>query len=379
MASVLLLAVNRHQERYFSAIAQAAEDIDIRVLHDNKLPVAVLPRRLSKAERDLIASVRDQRLKTVEQESPGFKVSGTLRSILSLYYFLSCYIFFLRTEKFFAHNAFQLIGLWNGMKWRQKITRYVIAGTDTLFFENGAFPDTTTVDAEGVNYASSIPRSRDFYLSYSKVMTKPLPDRLTERKPKKAPAIHQSGDVPLPDRYLFVPFQVDSDTQIVEYSPWIKNMEHLYSVLEDVVRVTGADLPVIVIKEHPSSKNDYRYLHSRNGRILFYNNENTQILIEQAEAIVTINSSVGFESILLEKPVVTLGNAFYNIDGLVSHAESVDTLIAACRNFVPPESLLRQRFLDYLYGDYYAEGDWRTCDSAHAASVLKKIRNILEY
>ena len=134
MASVLLLAVNRHQERYFSAIAQAAEDIDIRVLHDNKLPVAVLPRRLSKAERDLIASVRDQRLKTVEQESLGFKVSGTLRSILSLYYFLSCYIFFLRTEKFFAHNAFQLIGLWNGMKWRQKITRYVIAGTDTLFF-----------------------------------------------------------------------------------------------------------------------------------------------------------------------------------------------------------------------------------------------------
>lgn len=378
MVSVLLLAVNRHQERYFSAIADGAEDINIRVVHDNNLPALVYPRRLSATEKEFLHSIAALRLKTAEQESPGYRVSRLRRVFLQIRYYIETYVFFLRAEKFFADNHFDLVGLWSGMKWRQKIVRYVIGTTRTLFFENGAFPATTTVDAKGVNYGSSIPRNPDFYLQREQSAVRSIPQHLTERKPRK-----ELGTVvvakPLPERYIFVPFQVDSDTQIVEYSPWIKNMAHLYDVLREVSDSAGDGPLVFVIKEHPSSKNDYAYLHGLHMNIVFHNQANTQSLIEKADAVVTINSSVGFEAILLNKPVITLGNAFYNIEGLALHADDGAALKNYCYNFSAPDPELRQAFLNHLYGNYYIQGDWRDADASHIEAIRKVISNTLEH
>lgn len=379
MPSVLLLAVNRHQERYFNSVADGAENMDIRVIHDNRLPLVVYPRRLSAMEKEFLHSITALRLKTAEQESRDYRIGRLRRALLQLRYHIAAYIFFLRAEKFFASNHFDLVGLWSGMKWRQKIVRYVIAGSRTLFFENGAFPGTTTIDAAGVNYASSIPRNRDFYLQRGQLAEKQLPQQLTERKPRKAHVRGDAAEQPLPEHYIFVPFQVDSDTQIVEYSPWIRNMEHLYNVLRSVIDSSEGESPVFVVKEHPSSKNNYQHLHALHAGIVFHNQANTQRLIEGAEGVLTINSSVGFEAILLNKPVITLGEAFYNIQGLVLHAESEQALTDACHNMAHPEPELRAAFLSYLYCDYYARGDWRHADAGHIHSVRKIISNTLEH
>ncbi|ASP38181.1 capsular biosynthesis protein [Bacterioplanes sanyensis] len=372
MPSALLLAVNRHQERYFAAVASSTDKIDIDVLHDNRLPLAVLPRRLSQAERRFLSSIVALRVTTVEQESKGYRLNPAKRVALQLRYWLEVYSFWLRAERFFGQRRYHLVGLWSGMKWRQKMVRKLLETTATrlIFFENGAFPNTTTVDERGVNYASSIPRDAHFYRQLN-IAAEQLPAQLTERKPRKG-ALAKEEQQELPPRYVFVPFQVDSDTQIVEYSPWINNMEQLHQLLSRVLQQCEQPL-VFVVKEHPSSKNDYRHLHQAHDSIRFYNQANTQVLIEQADAVLTINSSVGFEALLLNKPVITLGQAFYNIDGLVTAVTNATELTQACRRPNAPDPVLRERFLQYLYRDYYVHGDWRQADERHHAMVEEKI------
>ncbi len=379
MPSVLLLAVNRHQERYFRKIASATpETFDFTVLHDSGLPLFFRRFSVSATERAVLRDVVRLKVATDAQEVRGYSLSPLRRQLLTLKYYFSVYFFFLRARHYFQRSHFDLVGLWSGMKWRQRIIRQLLLTPDTktMYFENGAFPDTTTLDPQGVNFGSSIPDDPEFYFSYSFDESVKLPDSLSVRQGKIKKA-GMSG-TPLPERYIFVPFQVDSDTQIVEYSPWIRNMQHLYELLVQVAESAGNEMPVFVVKEHPSSKNDYHYLHEMNHQVRFYNQVNTQELIEGAECVLTINSSVGFEALLLNKPVVTLGQAFYALPGLVSAAESKNQVIKACLKHCLPEQGLREKFLKYLYSTYYVQGNWRQADQTHLKQISHRIEQVLE-
>jgi capsular polysaccharide export protein len=79
-------------------------------------------------------------------------------------------------------------------------------------------------------------------------------------------------------------------------------------------------------------------------------------LIEKAGAIITINSSVGIESLLFYKKVITLGSAFYNIEGIVEHAENkneLENILKNLENYKLDKKLI-ENFLRYLYYDL----DW---------------------
>ncbi|HBS41513.1 MAG TPA: hypothetical protein DEA26_02445 [Oceanospirillales bacterium] len=378
MSSVLLLAVNRHQETYFRKIAAAATSLNIRILHDNRLPLIFGSWKISDYERQVLEEIVQLRLDTLAQESPGYRLSYFRRKRLTLQYRLSVWWFYLRARSYFGQNCFDLVGLWSGMKWRQRIIRQLLlpAETRTLFFENGAFPDTTTVDPEGVNFGSSIPDDPVFFLSHKPLKKKELPHRLSVRKASHSRKTE--GNQLLPAEFCFVPFQVDSDTQILEYSPDIQNMEQLYKLLCDTADLSDGRLPVFVVKEHPSSKNDYRHLHNRHPGVVFCNQEETQRLIETARCVVTINSSVGFEALLLNKPVITLGKSFYALDGLVTSVQSAADLVTACQNPQPADPSLRDAFLQYLYSEYYVHGCWRTASDEHTAAVVQRMERILK-
>ena len=134
-------------------------------------------------------------------------------------------------------------------------------------------------------------------------------------------------------------------------------MKELFFLLNDIAK----ELKIhIVFKEHPSSKIDYSYLHKNcNEFNMFANGYSTQELIEKSSAIITINSSVGVESLLFNKKVITLGDAFYNIDGIVKYAKNKDELITILKNldnWKIDENLI-QNFLQYLYYDYFVKDD----------------------
>lgn len=242
--------------------------------------------------------------------------------------------------------------VWNGRK-LPNITIVMAAktlGIKLFYFENGLLPKTVSLDPKGVNFASSLSSDPNFYLSFDPendcVFSAP------EIVPRSNVPQRQNFDrIVLPERFVFVPFQVPHDTQIVCYSSWIDSMERFYEEAIRAVKTLNDPSLKVVFKEHPSWRKHYTSLYDKDDIALFANGNATTELIEKAEVVLTINSTVGMESLLLNKQVITLGDACYNIDGLVLHANDRQQL-ADCLNEVyqgwKMDDLLRDKFFSFL-------------------------------
>jgi len=226
-------------------------------------------------------------------------------------------------------------------------------GRTHCFLEGGFFPGTFQCDTQGINFDGSLPRDAAFYRN---VELRPdelaLPDSLVTRATK----LKDTGSAELPEHFVFVPFQVPSDMQILALSPWIRDMRHLYEVVERLAE-RFADRR-FVIKEHPSFPLSIRGTVRQHPRIGFANHESTRLLIERSQAVITVNSTVGLEALLLKKKVITLGNAHYNIEGLVMPAGDDAELAAAFRALDTWEQdpALRETFLAYVHNVFLRHG-----------------------
>jgi capsular polysaccharide export protein len=277
----------------------------------------------------------------------------------------------LRAEALLVREQPANVAMWNGShRYCQLLLALLPEGCGTFFFENGLLPDTTTLDSKGVNYRNSVPRDAEFYRHYvAPAGAAEAQLTLVPRKPRN------TGQAPieLPERFVFIPFQDDRDTQVRLFSPWVGDMRQLFALGEQLARETGV---TVVFKEHPSSRESYPELHARtHDRLLFANGNSTQELIQSSQFVITLNSTVGLESVLLDKPVLTLGQAFFNIPGLVAHADSAAELVELARVF-PDWSLepqIRENFLRYLAGEYCIQGGWQNAGRDQLQRVAAKM------
>ncbi|GEO83884.1 MULTISPECIES: nitrogen fixation protein FixF [Alphaproteobacteria] len=227
-----------------------------------------------------------------------------------------------------------------------------------VFLEKGFFPGTLQCDPAGINYQSSLPRDPAFYRALDPADLGDKPTALVKRQSK----LKDEGPTSLPARYVFVPFQVPSDMQILALSPWIRDMRHLY---EEIFKLAEAERQShFVIKEHPSFPLSVRGEVTPHPRIHFANHHDTQTLIEGADAVITVNSTVGLESVLLEKKVITLGLAPYDIEGLALKAGDAAALLAVFRSLVrwQPDPELRERVIRYIQNIFLLQGELRNPD-----------------
>lgn len=363
MSTMLFISLARHQGLYFAQLL-AATGLAGKVVTAAQLP---FPRSLRlRAQVDwqpVIAEKCAER--RVKHRSEGILYRLALR--------LELWVMALRMQALFERERPATLVLWNGA---HRYCRLLVAlappGCTVFFFENGLLPNTTTLDAKGVNFLNSVPRCAQFYRDYHSRYAAPAspPPDLIPRAPR-VPGIAQ---VELPERFVFIPFQDDRDTQVRLFSPWIGNMADLFDLGERLQRETGL---TVVFKEHPSSPMTYPQLHARTHDYLFFANGNsTQELIERCEYVVTINSTVGLESVLLGKPVMTLGQAFFNIDGLVVHADDAVSALRQAKAY-PQWSLeepVRQGFLNYLTREYCIPGRWQDAEPAHLQAVAERLR-----
>lgn len=292
------------------------------------------------------------------------------KSILKIQtpFILSGYI-----KKIQSYDA-NVVAFWNGKKYPQNMGAEVtkVLGLQTLYFENGALPDTTAMDFYGLNATASIPKETHFYENYTskETLNKNLIPRQEEKKRIKK-------EIDLPKTFIFVPFQVGYDTQIIYHSPWLHTMESLFNLLDAL----AAQLKIhIIFKEHPSDKkSDYSKLHTsatKNKYIDFANAISTPELIKKAHAIITINSSVGVEALLYKKRVITLGDAFYSIDKITKHASNKNELITILRNLQTwsLDSQLINNFLLYLQEEYLLPKSWKNPNQQHFDTINNKIK-----
>lgn len=137
---------------------------------------------------------------------------------------------------------------------------------------------------------------------------------------------------PLPEegRLIYYPLHVPADFALAIRSPEFLDQ---YALIDYLCRSAPIGFKVAV-KEHPAligaiSPARMGDLLARNDNLLLldpgYNNYE---VLGRAEAVVTVNSKSGAEALLLGKPVVVLGDAFYRPCGLVYAVDRLGDLPA---------------------------------------------------
>lgn len=271
------------------------------------------------------------------------------------------------------HDA-DIVGVWNGQKQpSSSIAEAAKAlGKEVIYFENGLLPNSTTCDWSGVNCKNSLPRDGEFYRQFNS--DKPLPCTLVPRAPiaKKNKGLRADA---LPEHYVFVPFQVETDSQIISNSPWIRSMGQLYQHLANVIDKVSDPQLHIVVKEHPSEPKRHDNLHKLHSRIVFANQCETQHLIERSQAVLTVNSTVGIESLLLGKPVMTMGEACYGIRGVCALIDSEEALLEKLNRLdeYPGDPEVKNGFLHFLNEHYVIPNAWNKINDAHVDALTKRL------
>lgn len=244
--------------------------------------------------------------------------------------------------------------IWNGSMMPDSVLCFVAKKRNIkiLYFEQGYFPGTLQVDCLGINGYNSVVRAPEFYLNlpYSNI---PLPQTLNYRKPK----ISTGTNTVINEQYIFVPFQVPSDMQILNLSPWVKSMFDFYEIIYQLAQHFPKEQ--FVIKEHPSFNLSIRDKVKKHQNIYFDNMGSTKVLIEKSKFVITVNSTVGIESILLGKKVISLGIACYNIAGLVLNCQNIQSVIDCIKNIDAWQfdETLRNSFLKYINQYYLLKGN----------------------
>lgn len=290
-------------------------------------------------------------------------------------------------------------------------------GLPVLFAENGYFPDTMQLDPRGVNNASSataVARERR-YLGYQAPATataatsadegvtiRPVkPSRWSRALPElrrllspaawawlqpvRAPQLPRELPADLPP-YLFVPLQVSKDSQLLQYSPLIGNDFGL--LLDRLSAALAQQHPdwLIVVKPHPAEhrrvQRQYQAWLNRWPNVIFATAPSSIALIRGSRGVVTVNSTVGFEGLVENRPVITLGENFYCFAPLVHPVPQLDQLGAVLEAALstPVDAVARQQFLDYVRHELLIDCGYRRISPVpmqrFAAAVERKLAAI---
>lgn len=140
---------------------------------------------------------------------------------------------------------------------------------------------------------------------------------------------------PLPANAAFVyyPLHVPADVALTLRSPTYLDQ---YALVDYLCRITPYPYRV-VIKEHPALVGavDFRRMQAllkyHDNLILLKASINNFTVLEAASAVVTVNSKSGAEALLVGKPVIVLGDAFYRSSALVRRIECLADLEQALR------------------------------------------------
>ncbi|WP_119153275.1 capsule biosynthesis protein [Caldimonas tepidiphila] len=132
-------------------------------------------------------------------------------------------------------------------------------------------------------------------------------------------------EAPLSGRWFLVPLQVHNDSQVTHHSPFGRVENFIEQVLASFAAHAPQDT-LLVIKHHPMDRayRDYGRLIARaadalgiGARVRYLHDAHLPTLLQHARGVVTINSTVGLQALYHRCPVVTLGEAFYAVRGLV--------------------------------------------------------------
>lgn len=160
--------------------------------------------------------------------------------------------------------------------------------------------------------------------------------------------------------YFIFPLQLSGDYQIRVHSPFQSMLEALDYVLESFVRF-APESHLLLVKEHPLEngfRNWRRTLQRRASRlgvahrVLHIDGGDLEKLARDAVGMVCVNSTSGTLALEVNRPVVVLGDAIYDIRG-ITHQAGLDRFWTDAE---PPDPALYDGFKRVLHAKCLVRG-----------------------
>jgi len=184
--------------------------------------------------------------------------------------------------------------------------------------------------------------------------------------------------------YFLVVLQVHSDMQVKVHSPY----SSVESFIEESITSFAENAPekaTLVLKHHPFDRGyrNYHRLIIKLGkqlgiidRLVYLHDGNLPQLLQHAQGVITINSTVGLSSIHHGTPVIAMGQAIYDIAGLAFQGNLNDFW----NNIGTVDTELYQRFRAWLQRNNQLVGNfYRRSNTLHTPTDLKWPIRVAEY
>ncbi|MDO1445143.1 hypothetical protein Q0590_02720 [Rhodocytophaga aerolata] len=187
--------------------------------------------------------------------------------------------------------------------------------------------------------------------------------------------------------YIFYPLHYEPEAAISYMAEFYDNQTATIEYISKCLKLNQ----VLIIKEHPQQPGmllspRFQDLRKRLSNILYLPAEYpTHQLINNSKAVITLTSTAGFEGLIQGKPVVVLGQVFYDKYPYINKIESFDDLkkLIHTDNYIYPDDVAMETFLaqmiDYCYkgnpyphSDLYSEANLHNIVSA-IETELKKV------
>lgn len=374
-----------------SLLLRCRQDVSSPVRPGGAAPVA------SKAMIDEVGA--KHRLLGFDQEAISCRVNKVLPGLI----------------RFFEEKSPDAIFVWNGSGTTASAAKHLArgAGIPVLHGENGYLPFTMQIDLRGVNYDSSISkrirsdlgipigtpeRQREaaaFLRQFRSRQMPPYEKRrhlpgpslrsyiedaiVNAKRPRRRNQFNRRipRRIELTQPYVLLPLQVIGDSQLLFHSPIVgRDLPRLVRCAAAALKRVAPDHR-LVVKLHPQDAEytDYDPLAQELPDIGFVCGMDIREMLESAAAVITVNSTVGFESLLFQKPVLAVGRNFYTIPELTRTIQNLadldDGLRATLAATVPYEMALR--LCDLSRHEYFAAGSWRDHHPRSYKAVADKI------
>ena len=166
----------------------------------------------------------------------------------------------------------------------------------------------------------------------------------------------------LSNNYFFVALQTYNDFQVLEHSGYKSIEKFIIEVLESFSKNTLETW--LVFKHHPvdrGRKNYKKFIIDQarhfgiEDRVLVLYDTHLPTCLKNAKGTVTINSTVGLSALYHETPVITLGNAIYDIEGLTCKNMKLDDF---WHKYQAPDMELFDKYRSYIIENTQLNGSF---------------------
>ncbi len=190
------------------------------------------------------------------------------------------------------------------------------------------------------------------------------------------PSLNQSEKLCENEKYIFFPIQFYLESRTTVFSPnWFRQ--------QFAVDIIARSLPEdykLFIKDHPEwigylPLESIRFMRKLDNIKFLNPHLSNHFIIENSDAVITINGSTAYEAVLYGKPTIVLGREFYADRGLtidVRDISTIDEILSNAINSKPVPNDLIIPFINLILRNSF-EGVWGLLDEANVKCLSDSI------